>query len=192
MTGSIRLEGYAIVSANGMIADSDCLMPNSLKFEADQEFLESSLDKAELLVHGRKSHECQAASHLRKRLLMTRCVTTFELDPSAQNVWLWNPAGISFDNVCRELGVTEGVVAIIGGTAAYDMFLPFYAAFHMCRANKVALPGGVPVLSAVRDGHPPDRVLSGAGLKLAEEITLDPTHELRHQTWRRSVEVCEV
>jgi len=185
MTGSIRLEGYAIVSANGMIADSDCLMPNSLKFEADQEFLETSLDKAELLVHGRKSHECQAASHLRKRLLMTRCVTTFELDPSAQNVWLWNPAGISFDNVCRELGVTEGVVAIIGGTAAYDMFLDRYSAFHLCKAGKVHIPDGTPVLSGVGEGRTTDDVLREAGLSPSFTRLLDPEQELTHECWSR-------
>ena len=71
MPTSIRIEGLAIVSSNGMIADSNCVMPNSLKLEADQEFFETSLDAAALLVHGRKSHEGQANSHNRRRLLLT-------------------------------------------------------------------------------------------------------------------------
>ncbi len=112
MSASFRIEGYAIVSSNGMIADHECLMPNSLKFEADQEFLDTSLDRAELLVHGRKSHECQPASHLRRRLLMTRCVATLEPDTSTANVWLWNPAGLSLDHACARLGVNKGVVGL--------------------------------------------------------------------------------
>jgi len=185
MSGSIRLEGYAIVSANGMIADADCLMPNSLKFDADQEFLETSLDKAELLVHGRKSHECQAASHRRRRLLMTRCVTALEPDPEAANVWLWNPTGISLDDVCRELGIREGVVAIIGGTAAYDMFLDRYSAFHLCKAGKVHIPDGTPVLSEVGQGRSTDEVLREAGLAPQFTRVLDPEQDLVHECWSR-------
>jgi len=188
----ISIEGFAIVSRDGMLAAEDGLMPDSLKFDKDQHFLDRALDDAVLLVHGRMSHECQPNSCNRRRLLLTRSCGPFSPAPVEPNVWHWNPETTPFPEICKALGIDSGVVAVLGGTAAYDMFLPFYAAFHLCRANKVSLPGGVPVLSAVRDGHPPDKVLGGAGLKLAEEITLDPTHELRHQTWRRSLEVCEV
>jgi hypothetical protein len=33
---SFRIEGYVIVSADGMLADADRVMPDSLKFEADK------------------------------------------------------------------------------------------------------------------------------------------------------------
>ena len=36
MHGPFRIEGHAIVSEDGMIADSTGLMPDSLKFESDQ------------------------------------------------------------------------------------------------------------------------------------------------------------
>lgn len=188
----ISIEGFAIVSRDGMLAGADGLMPNSLKFDKDQHFLDCALDGAVLLVHGRMSHEGQSNSCNRRRLLLTRSCGPFSAKPVEPCVWHWNPETTPFAEVCKALGIESGVVAVLGGTAAYDMFLPSYAAFHLCRANKVSLPGGVPVLSAVRAGQPPDEVLSGAGLKLAEEITLDPEHELRHQTWRRGVEICEV
>jgi hypothetical protein len=181
----LSIEGFAIVSRDGMLAAADGYMPNSLKFQRDQEFLDDSLDGASLLVHGRMSHECQTNSCNRRRLLMTRVCGPFVTTPVEPNVWLWNPQVTPFSEVCKALGVSSGVVAVLGGTAAYDLFLPAYAAFHLCRAGRVSLPGGVPVLSAVRDGHPPDAVLSRAGLRLEQEITLDPDHELRHQTWRR-------
>jgi hypothetical protein len=185
MGGKLTIEGYAIVSANGMIADCQCMMPNSLKHDADQELLENALDRAAVLVHGRKSHEGQAKSHLRRRLLLTRAVETFAPDPETPNTWLWNPAGASLDEVCAALGVKEGVVAILGGTAAYDMFLKAYSAFHLCRAGKVEIPDGTPVLSDVARGRSPADVLREAGLWLEDRRTLDSEQELTHECWRR-------
>ncbi len=181
----LRIEGFAIVSRDGMLAGADGLMPDSLKFDCDQHFLDNALDAAALLVHGRKSHEAQPNSCQRRRLLMTRAAGPFTATPIEPNVWLWSPEATPFPEVCKALGIESGVVAVLGGTAAYDMFLPFYAKFHLCRAGKVALPGGVPVLSAVREGNPPETVLRRAGLDLLGEAVLDPAHELRHQTWTR-------
>ena len=180
MSLSIRIEGLAIVSANGMIADSNCQMPNSLKLEADQEFFETCLDNAALLVHGRKSHEGQTNSANRRRLLLTRSVAALVKDEEAPNQWLWNPEGVGLDDVCRELAVLEGVVAILGGTAAYDMFLPRYSAFHLCRAGKVHIPDGTPVLSDVGLGYSPEKVMSCYGLAPRRTRMLDPEHDLTH------------
>ncbi len=182
---ALRIEGYAIVSSNGMIADCDCVMPNTLKFEADQDFLDKALDDAVLLVHGRKSHEGQPNSCLRKRLLLTRGVDSFSVDPHEPNVWLWNPALFPFDYVCEQLKVRDGVVAVLGGTAAYDMFLDRYSAFHLCRAGKVHVPNGTPVLSAVGEGRTPENVLASHGLTRTDIRTLDPEHDLCQQRWER-------
>ena len=181
----LRIEGFAIVSADGMLAGADGLMPNSLKFAIDQKFLDESLDAAALLINGRKSHEMQPNSGNRRRLLLTRSAGPFSAIPVERNVWLWSPEATPLSEVCEALGIVTGMVAILGGTAAYDLFLPQYAAFHLCRAGEVRLPGGVPVLSGVRPGHPPEDVLSGAGLRLVEEIVLDPEPALRRQTWTR-------
>jgi hypothetical protein len=182
---ALSIEGFAIVSRDGMLAGADGLMPNSLKFERDQDFLNKSLDAAALLVHGRKSHEAQPNSGHRRRLLLTRSAGPFSTTPIEPNVWLWSPDVTPFREVCAALGIKQGVIAILGGTAAYDLFLPHYAAFHLCCAGKVALPGGVPVFSAVQPGHGPEDVLRGAGLTLADEIVFDPAQDLKHQTWRR-------
>jgi hypothetical protein len=185
MTLNLSIQGFAIVSSNGMIAASDGLMPNSLKFDADQAFLDRALDEAVLLVHGRKSHEGQENSCNRRRLLLTRCIDGLAPDPTEPNVWLWNPETTPFEATCEALGVTEGVVAILGGTAAYDMFLPRYAAFHLMRAGRVELPDGVPVLRAVEDGVSPEDVLAAHGLRLREEETLDAEQGLVRQKWAR-------
>jgi hypothetical protein len=45
-----RIEGYAIVSEDGMLANAAGIMPESLKFEADQHFFERGLDAADVVV----------------------------------------------------------------------------------------------------------------------------------------------
>ena len=72
MRGPFRIEGHAIVSEDGMIADSTGLMPDSLKFESDQKLYEAALDEAAAIVNGRMSYEWQANSPRRKRLVVTR------------------------------------------------------------------------------------------------------------------------
>ncbi len=52
-----RIEGYAIVSADGMLANTAGIMPPELKIDADQRFFHGSLERADAVVHGRHSHE---------------------------------------------------------------------------------------------------------------------------------------
>jgi len=42
----LRIEGYVIVSADGMLADAARAMPAELKFPADQAFFAAALDAA--------------------------------------------------------------------------------------------------------------------------------------------------
>jgi len=183
MEEAFRIEGYAIVSSDGMIADADCVMPNSLKFDADQRFLEAALDNADLLVHGRKSHEGQSNSAARRRLIMTRCIGRLERSRDVPNAWLWNPSGVPLEDACRLLGLSDGVIHIIGGTAAYDLFLGRYDEFHLCRAGNVELPGGTPVLSRVGNGCSPEDVLRMHGLEPRAAKVLDPVHDLTYVRW---------
>ena len=92
-----RIEGYAIISEDGMLANSARIMPDSLKFEADQRFFERGLDGVDVVVHGRHSQEQQPRSHLRHRLILTRRVAATARHPSNEWALLWNPAGASFE-----------------------------------------------------------------------------------------------
>ena len=82
MIGSHRIEGYAIVSADGMIAGSDGTMPDTIRNDADQTFLQTELDRAGLIVHGRHSHEGGPRAAKRKRIVVTRAVAAHAPDPS--------------------------------------------------------------------------------------------------------------
>ena len=92
---ALRIEGYVIVSADGMLADATGEMPRSLKFQADQTFFESALDAASVVVHGRNSFEDQPCSAQRTRIILTRKVAALAADPENPKATLWNPAGAS-------------------------------------------------------------------------------------------------
>ena len=66
MSQRIRVEGYAVVSADGMLADRDRKMPDSLKIDADAQFFTAGLERAALVVHGRNRNE--ALMRLRRAL----------------------------------------------------------------------------------------------------------------------------
>src|SRR4051812_4490840 len=117
-----RIEGYVIVSAEGMLADANRNMPDSLKFKGDQQFFSAALDRADLIVHGRHSYEGQPNSPGRKRIILTSAIESLAPDRSNPNATLWNPAGASFAEACEHANVGTGVIAVIGGPAVFGMF----------------------------------------------------------------------
>src|ERR1700730_7191976 len=154
-----RIEGYAIVSEDGMVANAAGIMPDSLKFEADQRFFERGLDGVDVVVHGRHSHEQQPRSYSRRRLIVTRRVPAIAAHPSNEKALLWNPAGAPFEAALAALGTPDGSVGVIGGTDVFGMFLDRYDVFHLSRAPNVRLPGGRPVFPEVPT-RTPEEVLA--------------------------------
>ena len=161
MIGAFRIEAYVIVSADGMIADASGVQPASLQFEADSRQFESGLDRAAVIVNGRHSAEGRPNSMSRRRLILTRKIAGVAPDPDNAKARLWNPAGASLEEACAALGVTSGTIAVIGGPQVYTLFLKLgYDCFHLSRAVKVRLPGGLPLF-----GGDPEASLAAAGLK---------------------------
>ena len=76
-----RIEGLAIVSADGMIADARGVQPDALKLEADQHFFHATLDEATALAHGRNSGEGGPHMARRRRLILTRTIAGLARDP---------------------------------------------------------------------------------------------------------------
>ena len=182
MRGPVRIEGYAIASADGMIADATGFMPDSLKFEADQRFFLEALDRVQVVCHGRLSHEGDPESRARRRLILTRRVPDLTPDPDNPNTWLWNPAGATLEEACAAVDCGAGTLAIAGGTEVFSLFLKIgYDIFYLARAEQVRLPGGVPVFSQGRFGQAPEDVLRDAGLKPAETRRLE--HEVSLVKW---------
>jgi dihydrofolate reductase len=185
MASPFRFVGYAIVSADGMLATADRVMPKSLKFPGDQKFFEAGLDAAALIVHGRNSMEGHPRSPQRKRLILTRSVEAPTPDPDNAKAVLWNPAFARFEAAASLAGVSGGTVAPIGGTDVFDMFLDRYDAFCLSQAPHVKLPGGVPVFHDV-PRRSPEQILKAHGLGAGERQLLDAEGDVTVIEWRRT------
>ena len=168
-----RIVAYAMVSADGMIADETGAMPKSLTLEADQRFFEKGLDRVDVVAHGRMSQEDLPNSPKRRRLILTRKVAGLAPDPDNANARLWNPTGASLEEACASLGCLSGTVAVLGGPDIYRYFLELgYDDFYLSRADKVRLPGGVPLFGR-GPGKTLEELMSGAGLKPGPVQRLD-------------------
>ena len=182
---ALRIEGYVIVSADGMLADASNVMPDQLKFEGDKAFFTAALDRADLILHGRNSYEDQPNSPRRRRIILTQKVQAIAPDPSHPKSTLWNPAGASFKAACKQAGVDTGTVAVIGGPGVFGMFMERYDVFWLSVAPRVRLPGGEPCFPGVPARSPQD-ILTANGLRAGEPQMLDAPHEVSVTPWRRS------
>jgi dihydrofolate reductase len=179
-----RIEGYVIVSADGMLANAAQVMPDELKFEGDKQFFNAALDRADLIVHGRHSYEDQPNSPRRRRIILTRRTAAIAPDPSNPNTTLWNPAAASFEAACDFAGVHSGTVAIIGGPEVFAMFMDRYDTFWLSQAPHVRLPDGEPCFPGV-PARLPQQILAAHGLKAGEARILDRANDVSVTPWRR-------
>src|SRR6266704_3344956 len=186
MAAPLRIDGYVIVAADGMLADAAHVMPDELKFQGDKQFFTSALDRADLIVHGRHSQEDQPNSPRRKRIILTRTVGAIASDPSNPKATLWNPAGASFEAACEHAGVRSGTAAVIGGPDVFGMFMDRYDTFWLSQAPRVRLPGGEPCFPGVPE-RSPQAILAAHGLKAGQAQILDPAGGVSVTPWRRAV-----
>jgi dihydrofolate reductase len=184
MSSPRRIEGYAIVSEDGMLANAAGVMPDSLKFDADKRFFEHGLDGVDVVVHGRHSNELQPHSPLRRRLILTRRVPAIAANRSNDKALYWNPAGAAFEEALTAIGAPNAIVGVIGGTEVFGMFLDRYDVFHLSRAPNVRLPGGRPVFPGVPPATP-EAVMAAHGLKPGEREVLDAAKGVTLVSWRR-------
>jgi len=183
---ALHIEGYVIVSADGMLANAAHVMPDELKFKGDKQFFTDALDRADLIVHGRNSFEDQPNSPRRNRIVLTRTIASLAPDPSNPRATLWNPAGAPFEAACQRAGVKSGTVAIIGGPVVFAMFLDRYDTFWLSQAPLVRIPDGEGCFPGVPT-QSPRAILAARGLKAGEAQMLDPAHEVSVTPWRRHI-----
>ena len=182
---ALRIDGYVIVSADGMLANAAHVMPDELRFEGDKQFFTAALDRADLIVHGRHSYEDQPNSPRRKRVIVTRSIAAVAPDPSNPKATLWNPAGAAFEAACDHAGVHSGTAAVIGGPDVFGMFMDRYDTFWLSLAPRVRLPGGEPCFPGVPE-RSPQAILAAHGLKAGEAQSLDAAGGVSVTPWRRS------
>ena len=180
-----RFNGYVIISAEGMLADSTGVMPDTLKFPGDQKFFTAGLDRADLIVHGRHSFEDQPNSPKRTRIVLSRSVDAVAPDQDNDRATLWNPNGATFEEACAVAGINAGTVAVIGGPAVYGMFLDRYDVFWLSQAPRVHVPDGHGCFPGV-PAQTPQQILASHGLEASEVQMLDDGHDVRVTAGRRA------
>lgn len=181
---ALRIHGYVIVSADGMLADSRGVMPEALKFAGDQHFFAAALDRADLIVHGRGSFEDQPNSPRRRRIILSRKVAKVARDPANGKATLWNPAGASFADACDAASVNGGTVAVLGGPGVFAMFFDRYETFFLSQAPHVRLPGGQGCFPGVPE-RSPQSILASHGLEAGDVRILDAAHDVSVTAWNR-------
>jgi dihydrofolate reductase len=179
------IEGFAIVSSDGMLAGADSIMPEALKFDADQKFFRAGLDRCEAVIHGRHSHEQQPNSPRRRRIWVTTRVAGLERDADDAMAVRWNPAGASFEQAWAALGLKDAALGVVGGTDVFGLFLPRYDVFHLTHAPGVTLPGGRPVFPGV-PARTPEEIMRDNGLAAGTQQLLDAGSHLTVTSWRRA------
>lgn len=165
---SVIIEGHAIVSVDGMIAAADGSMPDALRNDADWRLFQAALDRAAVVVLGRLGHD-RHPNPGRRRLVLTRSVADIADDSRDALAKLWNPTGIDIASVLNRLGISEGVIAVTGGTGTFDLFLPYYDRFVLSEVRELELENGIPCFSK---GHP-RFVLPGAALEARDMELID-------------------
>ncbi len=179
-----RIEGYAIVSKEGMIAEADGSFPKPIEIPADQQHYRSSLARAGGVVNGRHSAEGGPHEAARKRLVLTRRIPSLAPDPVKPNVVLWNPGGASFEEAWKRLGAS-GTAAVVGGTEVFGLFLDIgYDAFYLSVAG-ASVPNGRPVFPGVGNGVAPQEPLRQRGYKLRSSRVLDAATNTILEEWAK-------
>lgn len=185
MPGPTSIEGFAIVSEDGMLADADRHIPPALVVEADQKFFHGCLEHAAVVVHGRHSHEGGPHADTRHRLVVTHRVPSLAAHPTLPKALLWNPQGAALGEAWARLGAPDGMLAVIGGGDVNQLFLDRFDAFHLSKVAGVCLPGGVPVFPGVEPDRTAEDILAQHGLKAGPQRTLDTAAGATLVSWRR-------
>lgn len=179
-----RIEGHAIVSADDCIADASGQTPAELANDADWRRFQAALDEAAVVLLGRLSHEANPNTAGRNRLVVSSRANGVERRADG---WWWNPANARLAVALKSAAPEGGIVAVPGGHLIFDMLLagpPGFDAFHLARATRVSIPGGVPVFSAIAEGQRAEDILAAHGLFPGALETIDPAG-ITLTVWRR-------
>ncbi|MBX3503098.1 MAG: dihydrofolate reductase [Alphaproteobacteria bacterium] len=182
--------GYVIVSREGAYATADGHYPDVLKIEADQIFYRDALRSADAIAHGRRSAERDPQTRNKPRLTATRSVAGLAPDPKRRHGLLWNPAGASFDDAWRRLGLTpDSTLAVVGGAGLFGVFLDIgYETFFLTQCRSASMPDGRLTFPEM-EGRPdltPQAVLTRHAYRMSAQHVLDAATDTVLEQWRPS------
>jgi len=178
-----KIEAYAVISREGMIATSDGHFPEEIKVPADHKFYQESVAAASAVANGRHSAEGGIGEPFRKRIILTRRVDVLMTDPNNPNAILWNPATAPFEEAWARLHIDDGTLAVVGGTDVFGLFLAIgYDTFYLTKTD-ASLPRGRPVFPGVGRVTTAEEVMTRSGLVLRDTRMLDASVNCRVEAW---------
>src|SRR5690349_9348626 len=182
MIGPHVIHGYAIVSNDDCIAGPDGRMPRELHDDEDWRRFQAALARAAVSVLGRLGHEQNANLLGRNRLVMSSSARGVEKRGEA--TW-WNPEQAPVEAALEAAAPAGGLVAVVGGRRVFDFFLTAgYDEFHLTRAAKVSIPGGIPMFSGLGPGRGPEDMLAEHDLVPGAREWLDEAAEISLTVWK--------
>lgn len=172
----MKIDGYAIICRNDCIADAEGRLPPALMNEADWQYFQAGLDKSDLVIVGRRSHEAAPNARNRPRLILSRAVAGLMRKADG---WWWNPDQLPWLDVTDRLSLAGKRLAVPGGQAVFDRFLAIgFTAFHLSRAGNAFLPGGRKIFSGLGAGLGAEELLRARGLVPRPARVLDPANDI--------------
>jgi len=126
LSTSVRVEGYAIVFEDGMLADANGIMPDVLKTDADQRFFERGL--AGVDVPNPRPQFPRASSQFIQTLSYHSNEACCRDDAQfcSKRAVLWNPVGAPLREALALLRAPHRSIGVLGGTSVLDRYDVFY------------------------------------------------------------------
>lgn len=175
---TIAFNGYAIVSADGFIADNRGRMPKALCFDADWAHFRAALKQADLMILGRHTHELSPNRTNRPRLVASRGVRAVIQENAV--TWWANPKEVTPASAVAAVAGSHAKVMVAGGTGVYSWVLgeATYHTFYLSVARKVTLGTGRPLLDGTSDLTSIFDAFSAKGLAIQERSCLDEVQDV--------------
>lgn len=170
---TITFRGYAVVSADGFIADDRGHMPDALRFEADWAYFQAALDAADITLLGRHTHEAAPNLKRRRRLVVSRGVRAV-IQEDARTWWV-NSEDLAPASAVAAVAGTPADVAVVGGTGVFGWILEEggFEEFHLSLAHQVSLSAGRPLFDDVEGLDAAIAKLEASGLETKERSWFD-------------------
>lgn len=175
---TISFKGYAVVSADGFIADHDGHMPDALRFEADWAYFQAALDEADITLLGRHTHQAAPNARRRRRLVVSRGVRA--VIQEGADTWWVNPRDVTPASAAAAVlgsgppGASK-TIAVVGGTGVFGWILDEggYDEFHLTIAHQVRLGAGRPLFDNIGDLETALGILKHHGHDIVERSWFD-------------------
>ncbi|MEM8952157.1 MAG: dihydrofolate reductase family protein [Pseudomonadota bacterium] len=146
---TVTFKGYAVVSADGFIADDQGRMPDALRFDADWAYFQAALDRADITLLGRHTHEAAPNAKQRRRLVVSRGVRAVIREDV--RTWWVNSEDVAPASAIAAVAGATADVAVVGGTGVFSWILDEggFQEFHLSIAHEVRLGAGRPLFEGV-------------------------------------------